>query len=93
MTDTRLVNRNVMAGGGRTSMRLEPELWDALTEICRREGRDIHDLIRGVDSARAQGGRTSAVRVFVLQYFRAAATEAGHAAAGHGPYQGARAAA
>ncbi len=85
MPRSRLVNRNVVAGSGRTSMRLEPELWDALGEICDREGRGIHDLIRGIDGQRERGGRTSAVRVFVLQYFRDAATEAGHVAAGHGP--------
>jgi predicted DNA-binding ribbon-helix-helix protein len=85
MPRSRLVNRNVVAGTGRTSMRLEPELWDALAEICEREGRGIHELVRSIDGQRERGGRTSAVRVFVLQYFRAAATEAGHLAAGHGP--------
>jgi predicted DNA-binding ribbon-helix-helix protein len=87
MTGTRLVNRNVVTAGGRTSMRLEPELWDALAEICQREGRDLHDLIRSVDSLRNAGGRTSAVRVFIVQYFRAAATEDGHLAAQHGPHR------
>jgi predicted DNA-binding ribbon-helix-helix protein len=86
MPRSRLVNRNVVSGTGRTSMRLEPELWEALVEICDREGQDLHALIRGVDAQRQRGGRTSAVRVFVLQYFRAAATEAGHLAAAHGPY-------
>ena len=90
---SRLVNRNVVAGSGRTSMRLEPELWDALLEICHRENQDLHGLIRRVDELRNEGGRTSAVRVFLLQYFRAAATEAGHAAAGHGPHVEQRAAA
>lgn len=85
MARSTLVNRNVVAGSGRTSMRLEPELWDALAEICNREGRGIHELIRSIDGQRERGGRTSAVRVFVLKYFRAAATEAGHLAAGHGP--------
>jgi predicted DNA-binding ribbon-helix-helix protein len=83
---SRLVNRNVVAGSGRTSMRLEPELWDALLEICHRESLDLHGLIRQVDALRREGGRTSAVRVFLLQYFRAAATEAGHTAVGHGPH-------
>jgi len=83
---SRLVNRNVVAGSGRTSMRLEPELWDALLEICHRESQDLHGLIRHVDALRREGGRTSAVRVFLLQYFRAAATEGGHAAASHGPH-------
>ncbi len=89
---SRLVNRNVVAGNGRTSMRLEPELWDALLEICQREGQDVHALIQAVDAARHAGGRTSAVRVFLLHYYRAAATEAGHATAGHGPHVTRRAA-
>jgi predicted DNA-binding ribbon-helix-helix protein len=74
-------------------MRLEPELWEALGEICQREGKDLHDLIRGVDASRYAGGRTSAVRVFIMRYFREAATEPGHLAAGHGPHITARCAA
>ena len=89
---SRLVNRNVIAGSGRTSMRLEPELWEALLEVCQREDRDVHALIRAVDASRHAGGRTSAVRVFLLQYYRTAATEAGHATAGHGPHVARRAA-
>jgi len=84
VTVSRLINRNVVAERGRTSMRLEPELWEALLEICGREGRDMSALVRKVEQNGHAGGRTSAVRVFVLAYFRAAATEAGHAAAGHG---------
>jgi predicted DNA-binding ribbon-helix-helix protein len=79
-----LVNRNIVAGRGRTSMRLEPELWDALVEICRREGVDPGQLVRRVEDQGHAGGRTSAVRVYLLSYFRLAATEAGHADAGHG---------
>ena len=84
MTVSRLINRNVVAGRGRTSMRLEPELWDALLEICERESQDMSTLVRQVELAGHQGGRTSAVRVFVLGYFRAAAPEQGHGLAGHG---------
>lgn len=81
---SRLVNRNVVAERGRTSMRLEPELWDALHEICQREQVPVGEIIRRAEAQTGLGGRTSAVRVFVLQYFRAAATEEGHAEAGHG---------
>lgn len=81
---SRLVNRNVVAGRGRTSMRLEPELWDALLEICRREALDPGQLVRRVEEQGHAGGRTSAVRVYLLTYFRTAATDAGHADAGHG---------
>ena len=84
MKPSRLVNRNVIAGRGRTSMRLEPELWDALHEICGRQGIGIGELVRLVERAEHPGGRTSAVRVYALGYFREAATEEGHRAAGHG---------
>lgn len=85
---SRLVNRNVIAAHGRTSIRLEPELWDALAEICRREDITAAELIRRAEhEAGRAGGRTSAVRVHLLQYFRAAATEAGHQHAGHGPFR------
>jgi predicted DNA-binding ribbon-helix-helix protein len=82
MSVTRLVNRNVIARGGRTSMRLEPELWDALQEIGKREKKDVSTLVRQVEAAGYAGGRTSAIRVFITTYFRSAATEMGHAAFG-----------
>jgi predicted DNA-binding ribbon-helix-helix protein len=85
MSTSRLINRNVVAGRGRTSMRLEPELWDALAEICEREAQDMSTLVRRVEAAGHIGGRTSAVRVYILNYYRNAATEIGHAGAGHGP--------
>ena len=83
---SRLVNRNIIAARGRSSMRLEPEIWDALQEICRRERVALGDLVQSVEGRGGEGGRTSAVRVYAFQYFRAAATEAGHAAAGHGAF-------
>jgi len=51
MTASRLINRNVVAERGRTSMRLEPELWEMLTEICEREAQDMSTLVRTVRTA------------------------------------------
>ncbi|MDE2197922.1 MAG: ribbon-helix-helix domain-containing protein [Rhodospirillales bacterium] len=70
---SRLVNRNVFSLRGRTSMRLEPELWDALQDICRREASSITDIVQRIEARGHPGGRTSAVRVFVVEYFRALA--------------------
>ena len=67
---SRLVNRNIIASSGRTSMRLEPEIWDALRDICAREKVRLDDLISQIEVQGYQGGRTSAVRVYVLQYYR-----------------------
>ena len=79
-----LVTRNILVGGRRTSIRLEPALWDALEEISRREGLSLHEICDRIDRRRRESSLTAAIRVFILSYYRAAATEAGHADAGHG---------
>ena len=76
-----LISRNISLADRRTSIRLEPEMWDALSEICAREGRSLHDICRQIEGMRSQSGLTTAVRVFILNYFREAATEEGHALA------------
>lgn len=84
MPPSRLINGNIPVEGGRSSMRLEPETWDALGEICSRESIGLGELVRRAERAMGEGGRTSAVRVFALAYFRAAATDEGHRSVGHG---------
>lgn len=79
-----LVNRNVFIGRRRTSVRLEPAMWDALAEICRREQMTVHDLCGLIDERRRASSLTAAIRVFIVTYFRVAATEDGHANVGHG---------
>lgn len=80
-----LVSRNLQIGGKRTSARLEPDMWAALFDIVRREGRNIHDICSMIDTTRPQDtSLTAAIRVFIMAYFRAAATEEGHSRAGHG---------
>lgn len=79
-----LVNRNVTVNGHRTSMRLEPAMWDALEDLCRRESLTIHRVCSLVDARRRESSLTAAIRVFILAYFRAAVTETGHTMAGHG---------
>jgi predicted DNA-binding ribbon-helix-helix protein len=84
MSSSSLVVRNVVAEAGRTTMRLEPELWNMLVEICEREKRDMGALVRQIEAAGHAGSRTSAVRVYIMTYFREAATEAGHDVGDHG---------
>jgi predicted DNA-binding ribbon-helix-helix protein len=82
---SRLVNRNVTATHGRTSIRLEPELWSALEEMSQRERLSLGAIVKQIEQLGHPGGRTSAVRVRLLTYYREAATDEGHLAAGHGP--------
>jgi len=74
---------NVTVGGRRTSIRLEPAMWQALREISAREGKTMHALVTEIEQGRAQSSLTAAIRVFLLDYFKAAATEEGHRRAGH----------
>ena len=58
--------RSVDIAGHRTSVSLEPPFWDALTEIAKRRGISINQLIAQVDKER-DGNLSSALRVFVLR--------------------------
>ncbi|WP_245636752.1 ribbon-helix-helix domain-containing protein [Azospirillum thiophilum] len=92
-----LKSQNIMIGGHRTSMRLEPSMWDALEDIGRRECLTVNRLCtqikerieeqarrRGITPEETDVTLTSAVRVFIAAYYRRACTEDGHMRAGHG---------
>lgn len=79
-----LINRNVTVGSHRTSIRLEPAMWEALHQVCRREGKTLHELVTSIERERAQSSLTAAIRVYVMTYYKDAATDEGHLRAGHG---------
>lgn len=67
--------RNVIIDGKRTSMRLEAAFWDGLVEIARREEVTVGALctrLAGELETLSAGSLSSAVRVYVLSYFRTA---------------------
>ncbi len=65
-------------------------MWDALEEICGREGMTEHELCTRIDGLNVASSLTASVRVFIVTYFRGAATEKGHAGVGHGALYKAR---
>lgn len=80
-----LISKNVTIAGHRTSVRLEPAMWSALDEIVRRERATMHAICTAVAQHKnTSSSVTAAIRVFILQYFRAAATDEGHTRARHG---------
>jgi predicted DNA-binding ribbon-helix-helix protein len=79
-----LVPRNVVVAGRRTSIRLERAMWDAFHEILAREGISAAQLVTYVARGRRASTLTAAIRVYIMHYFRVAATETGHREAGHG---------
>jgi len=45
-------------------------MWDALAEIAALEGESVHELCARVDEMRGDLGRTAAIRVFIVSYYR-----------------------
>src|SRR6266571_7194129 len=68
-----LVIRNVVVGSHRTSVRLEPVMWDALHDIARRLRVTVHDLVTEIDRKRTASSLTAAIRVYIVDFYRAAA--------------------
>jgi predicted DNA-binding ribbon-helix-helix protein len=69
-----LISKNVRIHDRRTSVRLEPEMWDALNEVALLEECSIHDLCGAVHDMKDEGASfTAALRVFLMEYYRTAA--------------------
>ena len=82
-----LVSRNITIFGRRTSIRLEPEMWTALNDIADREKCSVHDICSLVYVRKSSlTSLTAAIRVFLMLYYKAAATDIGHKQAGHGDF-------
>jgi predicted DNA-binding ribbon-helix-helix protein len=69
---SRPVKRSFSIRGHRTSISLEAAFWDALREAAQREGISLAALVARIDEGRGSAGLSSAVRIWILGYFRAA---------------------
>ena len=66
-----LQSKNIRIHKRRTSIRLEPEMWNALNEIASLENCSIHDLCGAVHDLKEPGTSfTAALRVFLMEYYR-----------------------
>lgn len=57
---------SILLYGHRTSITLEPEFWNALTDIASRQKTSVAHLVADIDATR-QTNLSSAIRVFVLK--------------------------
>ena len=65
-----VVKRSIVVGGHKTSVSLEEAFWKGLKEIASIRKVTLSDLIGSIDSERLHGNLSSAVRLFVLDYYR-----------------------
>ena len=68
-----IVKRSVVIAGQKTSVSLENSFWTALKELAREQKMPLCELITGIDAQRSAGNLSSALRLFVLEHFRALA--------------------
>lgn len=74
-----VVKRSIVIAGHKTSVSLEDAFWDALKEIASARRLTLSDLVANIDAARTQGNLSSAIRLFVLDHYRGAASGRSHA--------------
>ncbi len=65
-----IVKRSVVIAGHNTSVSLEDAFWSRLREIAGERNTTVADLIAAIDGERQQGNLSSAIRLFVLDFYR-----------------------
>jgi predicted DNA-binding ribbon-helix-helix protein len=66
-----VLKRSIVIGGHKTSVSLEDAFWSALKEIALARHLTLSALIADIDTGRANGNLSSAIRLFVLGHYRA----------------------
>jgi predicted DNA-binding ribbon-helix-helix protein len=62
--------RSIILGGHKTSVSLEDEFWKSLRQIALERGETGSQLIAEIDAERQSANLSSAIRLFVLRYYR-----------------------
>jgi predicted DNA-binding ribbon-helix-helix protein len=65
-----VVKRSIVLHGHKTSVSLEDEFWKGLKEVAGKRLMTLSALVDGIDARRQQGNLSSALRLFVLDYYR-----------------------
>lgn len=66
----RSTKRSIKIADHKTSVSLENEFWDCLKEIAVERGVSLGALVAAIDANRQHSGLSSAIRIFVLQFYR-----------------------
>jgi predicted DNA-binding ribbon-helix-helix protein len=67
---SRICKRSIGITGHKTSVSLEDPFWTALKEIAVGRAMTLSDLVALIDSQRQSGNLSSAIRLFVLGFYR-----------------------
>jgi predicted DNA-binding ribbon-helix-helix protein len=72
MTDSpkRTTKRSITIEDHKTSVSLENQFWDCLSEIAVERGVTLRALVTAIDANRQHANLSAGIRIFVLQFYR-----------------------
>jgi len=65
-----VVKRSIVVAGHKTSVSLEDAFWNGLKEIVRERHMTLSELVAEINAQRQLGNLSSALRLFVLDFYR-----------------------
>ena len=65
-----ILKRSVVLRGHKTSISVEDAFWSSIKEIAGSGQMSVSDLLSAIDSERHHGNLSSAIRLFVLDFYR-----------------------
>ena len=70
-----VVKRSIVIAGHKTSVSLEDAFWKGLKEIAGGRDMTLSEMVAAIDSDRQHGNLSSAIRLYVLDFYRNGRTE------------------
>ena len=65
-----VVKRSVVIGSHKTSVSLEEAFWQGLKDIAANRRVPLRNVVNSIDTERQHGNLSSAIRLFVLDYYQ-----------------------
>jgi predicted DNA-binding ribbon-helix-helix protein len=72
---SQVVKRSIVVAGHKTSVSLEDAFWNGLKEISNERHMSLPESVAAIDSQIQHSNLSSAIRLFVLDYYRSQISE------------------
>jgi predicted DNA-binding ribbon-helix-helix protein len=81
-----IVKRSIVIAGHKTSLSLEDQFWSGLKAIADQRDMNLAKLVTSINSDRRHDNLSSAIRLFVLNYYQSALSADARRAAPNGTH-------
>ena len=70
MKKSLVIKRSIVIAGHNTSVAVEDAFWNSLKEIAEQRHETLSHLIASIDAERKHANLSSAIRLYVLEFYR-----------------------